>query len=130
MKENSNETTGKTAQESENGYNVACKQQEMEIEYHTQEIFDYLKRHKLNQWAQLEILNKVRKLEEDSLGTIVDPQGIDVAEEEIRLQDLYEEIRCNTEIARSVLSLIDSPGYKFRDLSIDQIWEIAAQYHW
>lgn len=130
MTEISNECTENTGQEQEITYAAACKQQEKAIVYHTRKIHESLKDYKLNQWARIEILNKLRKMEEESLGTIIDPEGVDVGEEDARLEKLYDQIRINADIARMVLSLINSLGYKYRNLNLDQMWQKAKEDYW
>lgn len=86
MTEISEEFTGKTGQEKGNTYEAACMLHKDQIEVLVPKLLKDLGEHGLNQWSMLEILDKVRKQVEDSLGTTVDPENVDVVEEEKKTQ--------------------------------------------
>ncbi len=132
MTEISEKFTGKTEPEPEVTYEAAIKPYEDQIKALSSKIMNDCEEAKLNQWAILETLEKVKIKVEDSLGTTVDPGNVDVEKEDQKLKYLYWEIQENRCIARDVSSIINSIGYKFRNYNLNQIWDIveANEHYW
>ncbi len=106
-------------------YQSVCKLQEKKIGILIHKILKDFEEYELHPWAMLETLDVLRIWVEDSLGTVIDPGTTDVEEEDKRLEVLYDEIYKNKRIAERVLALINSPGYRLKECSISQIWNLA-----
>ena len=113
-------------------YERAIKPFNCEIKALATKIMKELDAADLNEWAKLETLRKAKIKVEDSLGTVVDPRFTDVRKEEQRMEELYWQAYENQCIEHEVASIIGSPGYKFRNFTKDQIWQIVAEaeHYW
>jgi DNA-binding TFAR19-related protein (PDSD5 family) len=110
----------------EESYEAAIKPYQCRINALAAQIIERLEKGRLNEWAKLATLEKVKKNVEESLGTLVCPGGVDVPLEDQRLEALFEQIRENKEIEKEVSAIINSTGYKLRNYNENQIWEIVA----
>jgi hypothetical protein len=127
MKEILNKTTCEEP-EPELTYKDAIKPFECKIKALTVEIMKAFEESKLNCWAQLETLDRVKMKVEDSLGTMVNPGLVNVEKEDQRLENLSWQIYENQRIAEQVSFVINSTGYKLRNYTEDQLWEIVKEY--
>jgi hypothetical protein len=110
-------------------YRQAWKPYEEKIKILASKIYEELQGHELNDWAKLEILNRVTKQVEEGLGTIIEPD-VDVAMEDEHLGELYDQIQNNAEIAKMVLAVVRSTGYRLGRFSISEIWVLAEESHY
>ena len=127
MKQISNETACEIKQELEVTYESAIKPYECQIRSLTSEIMISFERAMLNQWAMLETLERVKKGIVDSLGTVVDPGHFDVEAEEERLEELLWKLQKYECIEREFSAIINSPGYRLRRYSEEEIFRIVEQ---
>lgn len=113
-------------------YEAAIKPFECQIKALALKIVKDLDAAELNEWAKLETLKIVKTKVEDSIGTVVDPGTIDVVKEDQRLDKLYWEVYNNERVAEEVSDIINSWGYKFRNYTEEQIWQIvsASEHFW